>query len=327
MQPARCPVHPTATLAPDVVRAGDRFWGAGEGEFTYGRCPECDAWVLDPRPEPAAIGPWYSEYYPAPEMEWRRKAWGKYKPAQALGIDWIRAKDALWRLKRVGATVDANATVFDAGCGAGGFLAAVRECSGAQVQGLDFDPRCAAFASEVYAVPVDEGELMDQGYADGAFDVVASWHCLEHTYDPPAELAELHRITKPGGHLVLEVPTYGPIGWLFRGKWLFLQAPTHLYHFRPKTIRSLLEGAGWRVRQLKRPWLPAEIAGSLMLSLGMKAFVPAVMFPKKKTASVYLWRILFGLLMLIDLPLTFLLAVFGGAGGIRVIAEKPEEPT
>lgn len=326
MQAARCPVHPTTPLDPEVVRARDRFWGAGDGVFTYGRCPECGAWVLDPRPEPTEIGPWYSEYYPEPEMAWRRTAWGKHKPAQALGIDWIRAKDALWRLKRVGAEVTAEQTIFDTGCGAGGFLTAVREISGATVQGLDFDPRCAAFASTVYGVPVDEGELADQHYPDERFDVVASWHCLEHTYDPGAELAELHRITRPGGHLVLEVPTYGPVGWLFRGKWLFLQAPTHLYHFRPATLRALLEGAGWRIQQLKRPWLPAEIAGSLLLCLGMKAFVPAVMFPKKRGLSLYLWRILFGLLMLVDLPLTFLLAVFGGAGGIRVVAEKPATP-
>lgn len=323
MQSARCPSHPDATLTPDYIRASDRFWGAGEGTFTYGRCPECGAWVLDPRPEPHEIGPWYARYYPEAEVEWRRKAWRKHKPPQALGIDWVRAKDTLYRLKRAGSEVTADTKVFDAGCGAAAFLTAVREISQAQVQGLDFDARCAAFAGEVYGVPVDVGELPEQGYADGAFDVVTTWHCLEHTYDPAAELAELHRITAPGGHMVLEVPTWGPVGWIFRSNWLFLQAPTHLIHFRPKTLRPLVEGAGWRIQEFKRPWLPAEIAGSLMLTLGMKAFVPAVMFPEKKSASVYFWRILFGLLMVIDLPLTFLLAVFGGAGGIRVVAHKP----
>ena len=63
MQAARCPVHPDETLLPATARATDRFWGFG-GEFTYGRCPTCGTWVLDPRPAPTEMGPWYAGYYP-----------------------------------------------------------------------------------------------------------------------------------------------------------------------------------------------------------------------------------------------------------------------
>lgn len=327
MQSARCPAHPDAPLTPAISHARDRFWGVGTDEFTYSRCSECGAWVLNPRPEPHEIGPWYAGYYPEAEVEMRRAAWGKKSPATALGVDWIRAKDALYRLKRVGAPVTAETTVFDAGCGAGAFLAGVRELTGAQVRGVDFDPRCVAFAGEVYGIEVDTGELADQAYPDAHFDVVATWHCLEHTYDPAAELAELYRITRPGGHLVLEVPTHGPIGRIFKGNWLFLQAPTHLIHFRPATLKPLLTGAGWQIQQFKRPWLPTELAGSLMLACGVKAFIPSITFPEKSGLKVFFLRLIFGLLMLIDLPITFVLALLSATGGIRVIAQKPADPS
>jgi SAM-dependent methyltransferase len=40
----------------------------------------------------------------------------------------------------------------------------------------------------------------------GSYDFVASSHALEHSANPIAALWEWHRVTRPGGHLVLVVP-------------------------------------------------------------------------------------------------------------------------
>ncbi len=296
MQTARCPAHPDAALEPVVRGAEDTFWGLG-GSFDYGACAACGTWVLDPRPAPADMGPWYAGYYNPPELD-RRRALAQAKgPSGALALDDVRAADYLRRLKQ----------------------------QGVEVRGVDFDARCAAFAGEVFEVPVDVGELGAQGYPDGHFDLVTSWHCLEHVYDPAAELRELARITRPGGWLTIEVPAVGPLARLFRGRWLFLQAPTHLYHFAPGALRGLVEAAGFRVAKVSRPWLPTELAGSLLLALGFRGgFAKRLVF-RPPGGTPWGWLALFLALMPLDLLVTGLCALAGRSGGTRVVAQRRED--
>ncbi|MCB9535716.1 MAG: class I SAM-dependent methyltransferase [Myxococcales bacterium] len=325
MQSARCPAHPDAALEPVVRGAEDTFWGLG-GSFDYGACVECGTWVLDPRPAPDEMGPWYAGYYNPPELD-RRRALAQAKgPSGALALDDVRAADYLRRLKQQGVEVAPGQRLLDAGCGLGAFARAVRDRTGADVRGVDFDARCAAFAGEVFDVPVDVGELGAQGYPDGHFDLVTSWHCLEHVYDPAAELRELARVTRPGGWLTLEVPAVGPLARLFRGRWLFLQAPTHLYHFDPGALRGLIEGAGFRVAQVSRPWLPTELAGSLLLALGLRGGFARRLVFRPPGGTPWGWLALFLALMPLDLLVTGLCALAGRSGGTRVVAQRREDP-
>ncbi len=322
MESARCPAHPDASLRPAVVTAGDRFWGHA-GTFTYGQCPDCATWVLDPRPTAAEIGPFYAGYYNAEELGARRRKADKDGAAGALGFDRLRALDAVRRLGKLGAELGPGRRLLDAGCGLGAFARAMRDLTGIEVRGVDFDARCAAFAAEVFEVPVDVGVLAAQGYPEGAFDLVTSWHCLEHVHDPPAELAELARVTRPGGRLLLEVPTLSAIGRLFRGRWLFLQAPTHLYHFAPVALRALVERAGFEVEAVTRPWMPTELAGSVMMALGLHGFAPRVMFPRSGWRAAG-WRVLLAALLPLDVVVTLVEALLGGAGVVRLVARRKE---
>lgn len=324
MQSARCPAHPDAALEPVVRGAADTFWGLG-GSFDYGACAECGTWVLDPRPTPDEMGAWYAGYYNPPELD-RRRALAQAKgPSGALALDDVRAADYLRRLKQQGVEVAPGQRLLDAGCGLGAFARAVRDRTGAEVRGVDFDARCAAFAGEVFEVPVDVGELPAQGYPDGHFDFVTSWHCLEHVYDPAAELRELARVTRPGGWLTLEVPAVGPLARLFRGRWLFLQAPTHLYHFAPGALSGLVERAGFRVAKVSRPWLPTELAGSVLLALGLRGGFATRLVFRSPGRTPWGWLALFLALMPLDLVVTGLCALVGRSGGTRVVAQKLED--
>jgi len=44
------------------------------------------------------------------------------------------------------------------------------------------------------------------GLAEAGYDFVISSHCLEHIANPLAALREWHRVTRPGGHLLLALP-------------------------------------------------------------------------------------------------------------------------
>lgn len=319
MERARCPLHPDAALEP-AFRADDRFWGF-DGEFEYRRCPGCGTWVLDPRPEPGEMGRYYGGYYGEAELTALRRSFEKRKPEAAGGLDRLRALDTVKWLRRLGAELGPGVRALDAGCGLGGFARFLRDETGAEVRGVDFAPACRTFAGEVHGVEVDTGELAEQRYPDGHFDLVTSWHCLEHVYDPAAELAEMARITRPGGWLQIEVPTPTLLARIFRGRWLFLQPPTHLYHFRPAALRTLVERAGFEPVKVFRPWLPSELAGSLLLLAGVKGFVPKVLLPGRPLRHKLL-TVAFGLLLTLDVPLTLLLALLGDAGVCRVIARR-----
>lgn len=51
-------------------------------------------------------------------------------------------------------------------------------------------------------------------YADARFATIVALDVMEHVLDEECWLAELARITRPGGRLTLRVPATGPLSWL-----------------------------------------------------------------------------------------------------------------
>ena len=112
-------------------------------------------------------------------------------------------REMLDRLPRTGAL-----QVLDLGCG---YHAACLKAIGsrlAQGVGVDFevseecrsDPRLRFVASSIEeACPV---------FPSATFDVVLCISILEHLWDPAACLRECHRVLKPGGRLLVNVPTW-----------------------------------------------------------------------------------------------------------------------
>ena len=53
------------------------------------------------------------------------------------------------------------------------------------------------------------GRAIPAGTPDMTFDVAGMFHVLEHLPDPREVLSQLHRVLKPGGLLIVEVPNWG----------------------------------------------------------------------------------------------------------------------
>ncbi len=320
MEPAVCPLHPDATLR-EAFGATDQFWGYG-GDFRYAACPECACWILNPRPDKSEIGHYYGKYYDDAQLSLMRHKYDT-KPARRAGaVSRLRAFGFLRRLERIGGSLGPGQRTLDVGCGLGAFPRFVRDMTGVDARGVDFSAECRDFAKDVHGIDVDVGELADQQYPDGHFDAVTAWHVLEHVYDPPTELAEMARIIKPGGWLMIEVPTVGAVGALFRSRWLYLQAPTHLYHFRPDPLRAMIEEAGFEIAAVRRPWFPGEIAGSLMLTFGLTRFLEKVFGAPDRPLRHKLLTVLLYAQMIYDLPIGIALALLRKGGLLRVFARR-----
>jgi SAM-dependent methyltransferase len=119
-----------------------------------------------------------------------------------------------------------GADVLDAACGAG-YGSAHLARAARRVVGVDVDPEVIAHARNRY--PLDTlafrvGDVQGLGDADGTYDIVCSFETIEHVDDPERALAELARVLRPRGRLIISTPnaeetTHSPANPYHRIEW------------------------------------------------------------------------------------------------------------
>lgn len=130
-------------------------------------------------------------------------------------------------------------SVFDAGCGTGGLLRRLGGL-GRPLVGLDFNPAAASRAAAKSGAATAAGDANRLPFAPGAVAALTSCDVLCHrAVDPPAALAEFHRVLAPGGTLVLNLPAY---------QWMHSAHDERVHNSRRFTAtdaRALLAAAGF----------------------------------------------------------------------------------
>lgn len=105
-----------------------------------------------------------------------------------------------------------GASVLEVGCGPATDTLALAELVGihGRVVGVDFDPEMIMLAKErARAAGLEDrvihqvGEATALPFPDNTFDACRSERVFQHVPDPAAVLAEMIRVTKPGGRLVV----------------------------------------------------------------------------------------------------------------------------
>ena len=109
--------------------------------------------------------------------------------------------------------------VLDAGCGPGFYVAETLERVGPEgsVVGVDASGPMLALAAKRCDghdnVSFHEGDVTALPVADADFDRALSVQVLEYVTDIPAALAELHRVLKPGGRVLLWDVDWATVSW------------------------------------------------------------------------------------------------------------------
>ena len=101
----------------------------------------------------------------------------------------------------------AGRDLLDAGCGTGLFSQVGAE-RGAQVTSVDVGEGLLAQVAKKCESRKVVGSVMDLPFEDAAFDYVVCTEVIEHTTDPSRAVAELARVLRPGGTLVLTTPNH-----------------------------------------------------------------------------------------------------------------------
>jgi SAM-dependent methyltransferase len=97
-----------------------------------------------------------------------------------------------------------GARVLVVGCGSGIEAAVLGSQLGADVWGIDIQDEFDASASKHASLAV--GDAMQLSFGDESFDLVFSYHALEHISDPAIALSEMARVLKPSGNYLIGVP-------------------------------------------------------------------------------------------------------------------------
>lgn len=224
------------------------------GEFTFVRCRQCGLIYLNPRPTLSAMEMYYVAYE-GNDVSSKKSSLLKYGLAQ-YGL-WKRCRPLIY--------LKSSGKVLDIGCGPGYFLAAMRRYSKWEGVGVDRSPEAIIFARDVLNLEVYLSRVERLEFPAETFDAVTLWDVLEHFHRPNEVLAEIQRVLKPSGYLLLRMPSVDSLdARLFGPFWAGLDAPRHLTLFSPQSLTHFLTQAGFTVKQT---WCLSGSHASFVLSL------------------------------------------------------------
>lgn len=153
-------------------------------------CGECGLVCRDPRFSPSAsIRAFSDDEYPE---DWLESAFRDYEAAFSF------------RIKELVRLLGTKAKVLEIGSYAGGFLSAAQK-HGWEATGVDVGLRVGEFC-RLKGLDVRTGTCEQARLPDLEYDAVFVWFCFDQLPDPRKELAEIRRVLRDGGYLILQVP-------------------------------------------------------------------------------------------------------------------------
>ncbi len=139
--------------------------------------------------------------------------------------------------------------VLDVGTGAGALALALAPFVG-EVVGVDRVPELLALARERAAglgnVEFVEGDATALPFADFSFDLAGTLRTLHHVHRPELVVAELTRVTRPGGHVLVvdQIASSDPLDAVMVDRFERARDPGHERLLPESDLRQLFEANG-----------------------------------------------------------------------------------
>jgi len=189
------------------------------------------------------------------------------EPLRAKALNGLRLANFKLLLDRLSAVIDRDGKqLLDVGCAHGWFLDAAA-ARGFDAIGLEPDPMIAGLAA-AGGRRIWEGFFPDDVPQDASFDVITFNDVFEHLPDINTAITACLRLLRPGGILVLNVPSSAGIFYRFAAAldrvgisgpfermWQTRFASPHLSYFAPDQMRRFVEQSGFT--EINRSNLPS----------------------------------------------------------------------
>jgi len=154
----------------------------------------------------------------------------------------LSAKLLLSKINRI----KKHGRLLDIGCATGFLLDEARRINYA-VEGVELSRWATRIAKEKFGLKVHQGSILKIDFPTNYFDVIVMTDVIEHLSDPLKALTKIRRILKTGGLLYINTPDITSFfSRILGAKWWGLKE-LHLVYFSKKTIKDLLERAGFMI--------------------------------------------------------------------------------
>ena len=212
-------------------------------DFHICECLSCGLLYTMPRPEKEKIGAYYKseEYYSHQE---NKKG---FIPRLYESIKRINLKNK-YRLATEGLKVG---KMLDIGCGVGDYIH-FAEKHGWECTGVEPSEDAKAIAQKRMKGNIINSQELEN-IPEETFDVITMWHVLEHIDDLRWQIAQLQRLVKTNGRIVIAVPNYKSYdGQYYKECWAAYDVPRHLNHFDRTTLTKIFKAQGLKLEKTEK---------------------------------------------------------------------------
>ncbi len=236
--------------ASEIFMKIDNFgYGAQGGEFSVVKCKKCGLLFTNPRLSKQAIDSANEETFSPSDKD-------KSRATQEASL-FIRRHPALRKIwhQIMGEYLSemlerSNGKVLDLGSGFGDILEDLT-LKGCDAFGVETNPP-AVEACLRKGLKASCTSLEEAHFPDDSFDTVILCHVIEHLPHPQEALKEIYRILKPGGLVLVYCPNAGSyLAGFFGRYWQGWAIPLHLNHYTVRTIKDLVERAGFKINKIR----------------------------------------------------------------------------
>lgn len=201
------------------------------GETDFVDCPSCGLLLRQRFPSEAELEAIYAEAFASSKV--REGETDQESPAHAVAT----LADAL-----VSRFVSGARRCLDFGAGTGALVLALR-ARGVEADGVEWAEQARAFAR------AERGLALEQDLSSSPpdrYDLVTMIEVIEHLLDPASALAQVRRVLRPGGRLVVTTPNRrGLRARLDGGEWREAKKKFHLLFFDERSLHHHLRAAGF----------------------------------------------------------------------------------
>lgn len=199
-------------------------------------CENCALCLTNPQPTKDTLGSFYGEYYHlfhGRQSGVDKKYFEKSKRFAARRFD---------TLKKVGKLEGKK--ILEIGCGAGQFMQCLSD-NKLDGTGIELGTESYEFCKSKNLNVINTS--IEDFAPETKFDVIVSFHVLEHIRSPKEFMKKCHSLLNEGGLLYLEVPNLHKPGIVYPA---FFQFP-HLFTFSHTTLANYLRAAGFEIELVK----------------------------------------------------------------------------
>ena len=162
----------------------------------------------------------------------------------------IKGKAIRDKVKLINSYQPVKGRILDIGAGTGDFLL---ECKNQNWDILGIEPNDKAKGIAL-GKGIKFGDTIEK-LESNSFDVITMWHVLEHVPDVEHQVAELKRLLKPSGTIIIAVPNFKSYDANhYKEFWAAYDVPRHLWHFSKTAIEKLFDKQNMNLEDVKPMW-------------------------------------------------------------------------